>query len=136
MLEVALMSADAGRTTARQRRGGRTVSLILALLACLALLVVTTYLRKKGKPIWFTLVPAAIMFVITGFAMRYKITDFAFGDPLTGAEPKVHLLVISVIVVALELWMVVEAVKVLLRPPAAPAPEAAPAGEPAKTAAD
>ncbi|MHC5055623.1 MAG: carbon starvation CstA family protein [Planctomycetota bacterium] len=92
------------------------------LLACLALLVVTTYLRKKGKPIWFTLVPAAIMFVITGFAMTYKIRDFAFGDPVTGAGPKIHLLIIGVIVVALEVWMAVEAVMVLLRPAAAAAP--------------
>ncbi|MHC4249063.1 MAG: carbon starvation CstA family protein [Planctomycetota bacterium] len=100
------------------------------LLACLALLVVTTYLRKKGKPIAFTLIPAAIMFVITGFAMTYKIRDFAFGDPVTGAGPKIHLLVIGVIVVALEVWMAVEAVIVLLRPAAVaapPVPGAAPA---------
>ena len=94
----------------------------------------TTYLRKKGKPIWFTLVPAAIMFVITGFAMRFKIRDFAFGDPVTGAPPKVHLLVISVIVVALELWMVVEAVMVLLRPVAASAPAPAAQVKEPKTA--
>jgi carbon starvation protein len=89
------------------------------LLACLALLVVTTYLRKKGKPIWFTLVPAAIMFVITGFAMAYKISDFV-GE---GAK-SLHLLIVSVVVVGLELWMVVEAAIVLLRP-VVPAPEAA-----------
>jgi len=93
------------------------------LLACLALLVVTTYLRKKGKPIWFTLVPAAIMFVITGWAMAHNISAFA-GKGL----PQLHLLFISALIVALELWMVVEAVMVLLRP-AVPAPEPAPAAE-------
>jgi hypothetical protein len=46
--------------------------------------------------------------VITGFAMAYNIRDFA-GKGL----PQLHLLVISVIVVALELWMVAEALWVL-----------------------
>jgi len=90
------------------------------LLACLALLVVTTYLRKKGKPIWFTLIPAAIMFVITGWAMVHNISAFA-GKGL----PQLHLLLISALIVGLELWMVVEAVIVLVRPVAA-SPELAP----------
>jgi HEAT repeat protein len=77
------------------------------LLACLALLVVTIYLKKNGKLIWYTLVPAAIMFVVTGFAMAYNISNFAD----QGAK-SIHLLIISVIVIALELWMVVEAAMV------------------------
>lgn len=89
------------------------------LLACLALLVVTTYLKKKGKPIYYTLVPAAIMFVVTGFAMAHNISDFA-GEGL----PQLHLLIISIIVMALEVWMVAEAVKVLFgKDGARPKPE-------------
>ena len=80
------------------------------LIACLALLVVTAYLKKKWKPIWFTLIPAAIMFVITGWAMAYNISKF-----WSKGLPQLHLLVISVIVIALELWMVVETVKVLTK---------------------
>jgi carbon starvation protein len=78
------------------------------LLACLALLVVTTYLKKTGKPIWFTLLPAAVMFVITGAAMVYNVIDF-YG----GGLGKLHLLAISAIVIALELWMIAEALGVL-----------------------
>jgi carbon starvation protein len=80
------------------------------LLACLALLVITTYLQKKGTPIWYTLVPAALMFVITGWAMVHKM-----GDYIENGLAQVHLLVISVIVVALEVWMVVEAVRIIAR---------------------
>jgi carbon starvation protein len=89
------------------------------LLACLALLVVTTYLKKNGKPLHFTLVPAAIMFVVTGFAMAHNISDFA-----AIGLPQLHLLIISIIVVVLELWMVAEAVKVLFgKDGARPKPE-------------
>jgi carbon starvation protein len=80
------------------------------LLACLALLVVTTYLKKKGKPVYFTLVPAAIMFAITGWAMVCKTGEF-YAEGL----PKLHLLIISLVVIALEICMVVETVMVLAR---------------------
>jgi carbon starvation protein len=82
------------------------------LLACLALLVVTTYLKKNGKPMYFTLIPAAIMFVITGWAMVLNCGRFY----ATGLR-QLHLLIISVIVIALEIWMVVETVMVLARKP-------------------
>ena len=80
------------------------------LLACLALLVVTTYLKKRGKPVYFTLIPAAIMFVITGWAMVLNCGAF-----YAKGLPQLHLLIISVIVIALELWMVVETVMVLAK---------------------
>jgi carbon starvation protein len=80
------------------------------LLACLALLVVTTYLQKRGKLIWFTAIPAALMFIITGWAMYYNVSGY-----VAEGLGQLHLLVISVIVVALELWMVVEAVRVIAR---------------------
>jgi len=62
--------------------------------------------------------PAAIMFVITGWAMVHNICGFA-----GKGVPQLHLLVISMLIVGLELWMVVEAVMVLVRP-AVPAPAA------------
>jgi carbon starvation protein len=78
------------------------------LIACLALLVVTTYLKRKGKPIYYTIIPAAAMFVITGFAMVHQCVSFA----RTGL-PKLHLLLIGIVVIVLELWMIVETVGVL-----------------------
>jgi hypothetical protein len=74
--------------------------------------VITTYLKRKGKPLVYTLVPAAVMFVITGWAMASKTVEFAGAN----AE-RIHLLVISVVVIALELWMVAETVKVLVEGP-------------------
>ena len=44
-----------------------------------------------------------------GVALGYKAVDFA-----KAGLPQLHLLIISVIVAALEIWMVVETVKVLL----------------------
>jgi len=73
------------------------------LLACLALLVVTVYLKRKGKPTVFTLVPMLIMLVITGFAMGHNLVQF-YG---AGAK-SLHLFLISAFIVVLEVWMVVE----------------------------
>jgi carbon starvation protein len=79
------------------------------LLACLALLVVTVYLAKKGKPIVYTFIPMLFMMVMTGWAMIYNLVMF-YREGLGS----LHLLVIGIIVVALEAWMIVEAFGVLL----------------------
>jgi carbon starvation protein len=94
------------------------------LLACLALLVLTVYLRKRGSPSLFTLLPMIIMLVITGFAMGYNLVNF-YGDGLKS----LHLFIISAIIVGLEAWMVVETFILWLRgkaeSPPPPAEEAA-----------
>lgn len=78
------------------------------LLASLALLVMTVYLSKKGKPIVFTLIPFLFMLIMTGWAMVVQLKGFC----CTG---KFHLMVIDVIIICLEIWMVVEAFLILLR---------------------
>jgi carbon starvation protein len=73
------------------------------LLACLALLVVTVYLKKRGKPTVFTLAPMLFMLVLTGFAMAHNLDKF-HADGLKS----LHLFIISAVIVALEGWMVIE----------------------------
>jgi len=73
------------------------------LLAGLALLVATVYLAKLKKPIWFTALPMIFMLLMTGWAMVLNIQKFA----------KTHntlLFVIGIIVFALEIWMIIEAI--------------------------
>ena len=73
------------------------------LLACLALLVITIYLRKKKIQSIYTFIPMLIMFVITGVAMVYNVNNF-YADGLKS----LHLLIISLIIMVLEAWMIVE----------------------------
>jgi carbon starvation protein len=93
------------------------------LIACLALLVVTTYLKRRNKPVHYTIIPAAFMFVVTGLAMGYNI--YTFGKPLFGPVVSfgtLHLLLTGVVVVGIEMWMIVEAVKVIFGRGEAPRP--------------
>jgi len=76
------------------------------LLAALALLVLTVYLAKSGKKIYYTALPFCFMSCMTGWAMVYQIREFF-------ANGHLHLLIIATLELALEIWMIVEAVRVL-----------------------
>jgi len=96
------------------------------LLAALALLVITVYLAKKGKPIAYTLIPFLFMVFMTGWAMAFQLREFH--EAFTSTGKNLHLLIIASIIVLLEIWMIAEAVIVLVRrrPAIEPADIAAP----------
>jgi len=78
------------------------------LLAALALLVVTIYLKRKGGIKYLiTLLPCLVMLVITIWAMVCNLKDFA-------STSKHLLLVIGSIVLVLAAWMVIETAIILL----------------------
>jgi carbon starvation protein len=81
------------------------------LLAALAFGVVTVYLLKRGKPIWMTAVPAAAMVAVTTYALVLNSVEF-LGAARAG-RPEWHLLVLSVVIIAVEAWMVAEMILVL-----------------------
>ena len=72
------------------------------LLAGLALLVLTTYLLRKKASIKVAVIPFVFMVVMDGWAMLINIRNYA----TTG---KVFLLIMAIIIFALMIWMVVEA---------------------------
>ncbi len=76
------------------------------LLAGLALLIITVYLKRKNLPIFYTAIPMFFMIVMTGFAMVYNILDFFH-------KRNILLLLIGIAVFILEIWMVIEAMVVL-----------------------
>ncbi len=73
------------------------------LVAGLTLLVATIYLWKKGSPVLYTLIPMAFLIFMTIVSMIWNFKSFS-GNPL--------LLVLSSIVLALSVWIVLEAVVV------------------------
>lgn len=80
------------------------------LLGGLALLVVTVWLVRTGRPCWVTAIPMTFMLLMTGWAIAELVGTFARG------EGKMHLAVISAAMLAMEIWIVAEAAILVLRP--------------------
>ena len=79
------------------------------LLAGLAFLVVAFYLARRKMPTWFTVGPAIMMLILPFCAMVYQLGVFnAAGWWQTGQW---HLVVTGGLILALQLWMVSEALK-------------------------
>ena len=78
------------------------------LLASLALLVIAVYLHRRNKPTWLVVLPFCFMLMMTGWAMIINVEKFMEGQQW-------HLLVISVIVLALQVWITIEAAVVWLK---------------------
>ena len=87
------------------------------LLAGLAFLVITFYLWRRGRAIWFLVIPMIFMLIMPVWAMTYQLWE-APGWLLTAREgfpdhkPNYLLGGIGLATIALEIWMIVEAVKI------------------------
>lgn len=73
------------------------------LLAGLALLIITIYLIKKGKPSFYAWIPMVFMVIMTGWAMVYNVKNFIISKNWL-------LVVIGVIILLLEIWMIIESI--------------------------
>lgn len=71
------------------------------LMAALALLIITAYLARNGKPVVYVAVPMVAMVTVTGWAMTLNMQKFYRSENLP-------LLVISLAVLGLEVWMIIE----------------------------
>jgi len=76
------------------------------LLAGLALLIITAYLKRAAKPIAYTLVPMVFMVLMTGWAMILNIHNFY-------QTSKWLLFVVGLIVFILEIWMIIESARII-----------------------
>jgi carbon starvation protein len=72
------------------------------LLAGLALMVVAVWLKKKGKPIWFVILPMTFMLVMTFWALVMLIRQYKFS--LLG--------IIGEILLLLAVFLILEAIKI------------------------
>lgn len=108
------------------------------LLAGLALLVVAFYLARRRLPVWFIAIPMAAMIVIPLWAMLYQL----FSSDGWWAGGQYHLVVTGVIILALDVWMFLEAVRMwpkikgVLEPGLPPEPRGFPVVEVAGEDAD
>ncbi|MFQ5745504.1 MAG: carbon starvation protein A, partial [Acidobacteriota bacterium] len=96
--------------------GGQAAGLILwqlfgttnQLMAGLALLAITLYLLRRGKPVVYTLVPMLFMLVSTLTAMASKLREFWYNGEAT-------LLATGGLLFVLAIWLTVEASVAVLR---------------------
>ena len=82
------------------------------LLGGLALLVITVYLARKKINALYTAIPMVFMIAMTGWAMYYNVIQFA---GYNGGSRNMLLLVISLIIIAFEVWMIIESIIVLTK---------------------
>ena len=75
------------------------------LLAGLTLIMVTLYLKHRGKSVWFTGIPALFMLGSTLVSMSLNLKNFLFGD-----SPNYLLGTVGGILLGLGAWLVVETV--------------------------
>ncbi|MBT7852153.1 MAG: carbon starvation protein A [Opitutae bacterium] len=79
------------------------------LLAGLAFLVVAFYLWRRSIPVWFIILPMIFMLVMPMWAMIHNL--FVAPGWLLSNEPNYLLGGIGLTTIALEIWMIIEAVK-------------------------
>ncbi|MDB4754455.1 carbon starvation protein A [Akkermansiaceae bacterium] len=75
------------------------------LLAGLAFLVITFWLRRRGLPLWMTGIPAIVMLILPALAMASNLRNFA-------TKENWLLFGIGFATTLLEIWMIVEAISV------------------------
>ncbi len=78
------------------------------LLGGLALLVITLYLARTKKPIYFTLIPMAFMMAMTTWALYATLNGFIGDDGVK--EGKWVPLIVGGLVLVLQVWMVIEGI--------------------------
>ena len=82
------------------------------LLGGLSFLVITFYLWRRGKPIYFVVLPLVFMLIMPAWAMIWQlfVEGVAMETSWLAAEkPNWPLIVIAIATLVLELWMIVEA---------------------------
>ncbi len=73
------------------------------LLGGLAFLVISFWLWRRGKPVWFAAVPTVFMLIMPAWAMIVQIPGFV-------AEGNLILVFIAAVTLLLEAWLIVEAI--------------------------
>jgi len=80
------------------------------LLGGLAFLVIAFYLWRRGKPVWFLILPLVFMLIMPAWAMLVLLPEWFSAETLNWP-----LIIIAIATLALEAWMIVEALLLVPR---------------------
>jgi len=94
------------------------------MLAALGLLVASVYLYRTNRPVWFTLLPMALMLVMTIWAMTLNMIKFWGDIQATGDAGPVSLFCVGGVLIIMAAWLFVEGAIVFFRPRQALPPRA------------
>ena len=83
------------------------------LLAGLSFLVITFYLWRRGRTIWFLVIPMVFMLIMPLWAMIHQL--FVAPGWLVAEQPDYLLGGIGLATIALEIWMIIEALRLFPR---------------------
>ncbi|MAG16540.1 MAG: carbon starvation protein A [Phycisphaerae bacterium] len=82
------------------------------LLGGLAFLVITFWMWRRKLPVWFMIIPMIFMLILPAWALLYQLFVQAVGQDVSWWASKNWLLIfIGLATLALEIWMIVEAVR-------------------------
>jgi carbon starvation protein len=82
------------------------------LLGGLAFMVITFWMWRRKLPVWFMVVPMIFMLILPAWALLYQIFVQAVGSETSWLAAGNWLLVfIGLAALALEIWMIIEAIK-------------------------
>lgn len=84
------------------------------MLAGLALLVVSVFLWKLRRPVWYTLLPMIAMLIVSTWAMLLSIPGF-WKDTKLSPTQQWALTIVSGVLIAMAGWLVVEALLVFAK---------------------
>ncbi|MGP1347621.1 MAG: carbon starvation CstA family protein [Phycisphaerales bacterium] len=79
------------------------------LLAGLAFIVVIAWLRSKRRPFWFALPPMGIMLIMPAWAMSWQAFIGNTDNPSWWAQSNWLLVGVAIATLALEAWLIIEA---------------------------
>lgn len=85
------------------------------LLGGLAFLVITFYLWRRGVPVWFFVLPMIFMLIMPMWAMGWQVFVGGPGNPSWLSQGNWLLVSIAIITLVLEVWMIVEAIRLFPR---------------------
>ena len=90
------------------------------LLAALALLAVTVWLRRRGRSVWYTLGPTVFMLVMTLWSLAVTLQQHLARMQAGGVATAHHVeFAVALLLAAMAAWLAVEAVVMLRARPAA-----------------
>lgn len=79
------------------------------LLGGLSFMVITFFLWRRGKPVWFLILPMIFMLIMPIWAMLWQLFHGGADSPSWISQGKWTLVAIGLATIALEIWMIVEA---------------------------
>ena len=85
------------------------------LLGGLSFLVITFYLWRRGIAVWFVVLPMIFMLIIPMWAMIWQVFIGGADTPSWLSQGKWLLVGIAVATLVLEVWMIIEAIKLFPR---------------------